>query len=489
VYYLVVDGKGKNGAYKLLLTSPFGYDAWSSWVDGKKAMVGTPTMLAPTFETSLYQTIKGTDLLVWNRQTTDGYSWTTWDNTGKVLSFTTTPTLIPAKTASTIIAVQEFNGKVYQTMRENVTNRVLTREVKSPAVDWTADAKPLYKAGGNISMVEFGGKLYQATRSLATTATTTTLKRAANDVMTRSSATGVFDGGWQFDTAAKPVKAAGDITMIEFDYKLYQATRAFATITPKVTGNVVLWRATTNGTAWITQPGSTLPDGWVADAKKSAGNVALAVFDGRLYMAIREAVTNKVLTRYTTDGTTWQPWIVDPKLAASDVVMKVAELNGQMRLYQVINSAGKVTTRYTLDGDNWTAWVPDGVTTSATAMEQFGDVLYQATKGSLGKVWYRFTTGLPLMAPRPELTAAEPTVTIKKAGTGTGTITLGEDVCDAACAEITIPYAEGAKVQVQVTPAADSVFVRWEKADGTALAGIAYAQPGDTVVAVFNKAP
>ena len=73
------------------------------------------------------------------------------------------------------------------------------------------------------------------------------------------------------------------------------------------------------------------------------------------------------------------------------------------------------------------------------------------------------------MAPQPELTATEPTVTLKKAGTGTGTITLGEDVCDVECTELTIPYAAGAKVQVQVTPADDSVFVRWEKADGTAL--------------------
>jgi hypothetical protein len=40
---------------------------------------------------------------------------------------------------------------------------------------------------------------------------------------------------------------------------------------------------------------------------------------------------------------------------------------------------------------------------------------------------------------------------------------------------------------LQVIPEADSVFVRWETVDGVPLASIYYAQPGETVIAIFNK--
>jgi hypothetical protein len=78
-------------------------------------------------------------------------------------------------------------------------------------------------------------------------------------------------------------------------------------------------------------------------------------------------------------------------------------------------------------------------------------------------------------------------IMIRKAGTGTGTIMADQQACDAACAELTIPYIEGSMATLQVVPEADSTFVRWETTDGVPLASIYYAQPGETVYAVFEK--
>ena len=78
-------------------------------------------------------------------------------------------------------------------------------------------------------------------------------------------------------------------------------------------------------------------------------------------------------------------------------------------------------------------------------------------------------------------------LTIRKAGTGTGTVTAGEQVCDEVCSEFSIPYVEGEKVDVEVTSAVDSYFAGWETADGTSLENIYYANPGDTVFAIFER--
>jgi hypothetical protein len=66
-------------------------------------------------------------------------------------------------------------------------------------------------------------------------------------------------------------------------------------------------------------------------------------------------------------------------------------------------------------------------------------------------------------------------------------ILTAQQACDSACAELTIPYIEGSMATLQVIPEADSVFVRWETVDGVPLASIYYAQPGETVIAIFNK--
>lgn len=78
------------------------------------------------------------------------------------------------------------------------------------------------------------------------------------------------------------------------------------------------------------------------------------------------------------------------------------------------------------------------------------------------------------------------TVVVKKAGSGSGTLTSGTTVCDATCTTLTVTYVAGGQIALQVTPSAGSVFTGWQAADGTMLDDIYYANPGDTVFAVFE---
>jgi hypothetical protein len=40
---------------------------------------------------------------------------------------------------------------------------------------------------------------------------------------------------------------------------------------------------------------------------------------------------------------------------------------------------------------------------------------------------------------------------------------------------------------IEVIPEADATFVRWETEEGLPVDGIHYAQPGETVIAIFER--
>jgi hypothetical protein len=53
--------------------------------------------------------------------------------------------------------------------------------------------------------------------------------------------------------------------------------------------------------------------------------------------------------------------------------------------------------------------------------------------------------------------------------------------------EMTINYVPGGQARLIVTPSADATFAGWQTAEGIALEGFTYVQPGETVLAVFNQ--
>jgi hypothetical protein len=78
-------------------------------------------------------------------------------------------------------------------------------------------------------------------------------------------------------------------------------------------------------------------------------------------------------------------------------------------------------------------------------------------------------------------------LTVKKSGSGTGIVASSSQSCDVMCTALIIPYVAGQHVDLQVTPGADSVFVGWQTASGVPLEDIYYANPGDTVYAIFEQ--
>jgi hypothetical protein len=79
-------------------------------------------------------------------------------------------------------------------------------------------------------------------------------------------------------------------------------------------------------------------------------------------------------------------------------------------------------------------------------------------------------------------------VTVRKQGTGSGTIQFNEQACGPDCPELIVPYTEGVRFTVQAIPETDSRFMGWQTTDGQTVEGtIFYARPGETVIAVFEK--
>jgi hypothetical protein len=122
------------------------------------------------------------------------------------------------------------------------------------------------------------------------------------------------------------------------------------------------------------------------------------------------------------------------------------------------------------------------------------------TSEEISEDYFKGLPELPAIAPESELpvksserllreTYVERSVlTIRKAGTGNGSIIAADErECLAGCEEMRLPYIENLAETIQVIPDADSVFVGWQTPEGVLLENIYYAQPGDVVIAVFDK--
>jgi len=81
------------------------------------------------------------------------------------------------------------------------------------------------------------------------------------------------------------------------------------------------------------------------------------------------------------------------------------------------------------------------------------------------------------------------TLTVRKAGRGTGAVWVGAQSCDAACAELTVPAAANSGLMLKAEAAAGSRFARWETAEGNVLTGQfdAALTASSTVIAVFER--
>ncbi len=228
------------------------------------------------------------------------------------------------------------------------------------------------QAKGNVSMMEFNGKLYQAVRGYSDDA-----------VYTRT-----FDGtNWSGWISAGASTLSNMIAMETYGGKLYQAIRG--------TNNVVFIRYTSDGTNW---------SGWSSiNNGGTIGEVVLEGFPGaRLFIALR-GTDEQVYISSTTDGLNWSSWDSPQPGAHTEHNIEMRNYGG--RVYQSIGykdpGGTNDKTVYTRDTDpsnvTWTSWYAFNSSEKARGdifMEASSQgILYQAAVGQDNIVYSRIYNG------------------------------------------------------------------------------------------------
>lgn len=116
-----------------------------------------------------------------------------------------------------------------------------------------------------------------------------------------------------------------------------------------------------------------------------------------------------------------------------------------------------------------------------------GAVTYTVAAGWTAESFFGESTAAGKAMGAAELFVPSAVMIVQKSGSGRGKISAGDQMCDESCQELVLPYVEGEKANLTVTPENGSYFAGWQTADGVALENIYYANPGDTVYAIFNQ--
>lgn len=77
-------------------------------------------------------------------------------------------------------------------------------------------------------------------------------------------------------------------------------------------------------------------------------------------------------------------------------------------------------------------------------------------------------------------------VEILKIGSGDGTITLDEYICEVGCPTMFVLYADFQSLPVQADPAGGSKFLGWLDESGNPLTDFHNVIPGSVVMAIFE---
>jgi len=114
--------------------------------------------------------------------------------------------------------------------------------------------------------------------------------------------------------------------------------------------------------------------------------VPVDIFNGKFYQTVR-GTDNFIYTRFSTDGSTWNPWGQTGGTTLSTPGM--AQFSG--RLYQVIHGTDNgIYLRFSGDGDNWSNWATlniGGQTLGAPELTVFQDKLVLAIRGTDNKIY------------------------------------------------------------------------------------------------------
>ena len=171
------------------------------------------------------------------------------------------------------IAMESFNGKLYQSQRGFENNKIYTRS-STDGVNWTN----WQGSGGATStapaLAALNGRLYQSHRG------------SDNQIYTRSSTDGVNWTGW--NQAGGTTSSAPSLEAV--NGRLYQSRRGL--------DNQIHTRSSTDGVNWT---------GWNQAGGATPTAPSLASLNGRLYQT-HQGLDNRIYTRSSTDGVNWTGW-------------------------------------------------------------------------------------------------------------------------------------------------------------------------------------
>jgi len=256
------------------------------------------------FNGRLFQSVRGTNNLIYNRSSADGMNWNPWQEHGGI--------------AISAPDLEVFNGKLHQSVRGE--NNLLQTRSSLNGETWSAWVSDGTSTASAPELETFNGKLYQSIRS-------------TNDlILIRSSTDGVNWLAWQDDGGA--TLSATDLE--SFNGKLYQSARGV--------DNRILSRSTSDGLSWSP---------WREVGGGTLGTPNLEVFNDKLYQSV-QGTDNKIYISTTTNGETWTPWQATMGSAVGNIQTSV--LNNQ--IYQMAYRADtSVQLRSSSDGVTWTDWI------------------------------------------------------------------------------------------------------------------------------------
>jgi hypothetical protein len=276
------------------------------------------------------------------------------------------------------IAVQEFNGRLYQAMRgRSDPGKIWLRSSADGLFDgsdarenWSENILTGAFSSREPTLAVFNNRLYISVRN------------PDGGIYTRSmSATEVWDTNWMYDTSGTTgTFIAMSNATISGEQRLYQMMRGF-------TSNTIYYRYTTDGVFDL----STASENWQKQLTFSTlHGVSLAFYDNKLYVSIR-GNSGRIWIGHTTDG-----FFDTEQLAPADeftrVTPSIAVHAG--KLFQVArgDNDNNVYTRFFTAGRGWSAWSgKDDTAEAIVGVGSFGvtNKLYQIAMDGNANIYQR----------------------------------------------------------------------------------------------------
>jgi pimeloyl-ACP methyl ester carboxylesterase len=236
-------------------------DDTTSWfLDEKTRLVEQSQIAMESFNGKLYQSQRGFENnKIYTRSSTDGVNWTNWQGSGGA--------------TSTAPALASLNGRLYESHSASDTNKIYTRS-STDGVNWTGWQESGGATSSAPALAALNGRLYQSHRG------------SDNQIYTRSSTDGVNWTGWH--QAGGATSSAPSLEAV--NGRLYQSHRGF--------DNQIHTRSSTNGVNWTA---------WQQAGGATPTAPSLASLNGRLYQT-HQGLDNRIYTRSSTDGVNWTGW-------------------------------------------------------------------------------------------------------------------------------------------------------------------------------------